>query len=132
MMMTALVMVAMLADAEPPAKPVKTREITAVKRLVTELGGDPMKPVRLKSEKELADAVGDEAAKAILKEVDFKKEHLLLFAWAGSGGDRIEPTDSKRGDAAFAYTRGKRKDLRKHAKLFAIDAKSEVKVATTP
>lgn len=126
-MMMALLLV-MTADAEPPAKPAKPREVAVTGLPGGEGGMD--KPTRIKSEKELEAAIKDKSAReAILKATDFKKEHLLYFAWAGSGGDRVEPAEGKAGEAAFTLTRGLTKDLRMHAKLFAIRAKAEVKLS---
>lgn len=60
-------------------------------------------------------------------EVDFKKEKLVLFTWAGSGGDKVAGA----GDAktvTFTLTRGLTRDLREHVKLFAVPKDAEVKV----
>jgi hypothetical protein len=63
--------------------------------------------------------------------VDFKKEYLLLFRWSGSGRDRITPSveKGKKGDeAVFTYQMGKTRDLRFHARLFAVPVGMEYRV----
>jgi hypothetical protein len=128
---TAALLSLLAADPEPVAKPIKPREIV-VAGLPTGLG-KPMKPQRFKSEKELAAVVTDKTTRAaILKGLDFRKEHLVLFSWAGSGGDRLEPAFGKPTEAAFTLRKGITLDLKQHTKLFAISAKAEPKVITLP
>jgi hypothetical protein len=85
--------------------------------------GDVRKPTAITSAEELAKAFPDkEWQERIAKQVDFGKEKLLLFRWAGSGGDRISPAAGK-GDKApvvFHYRAGLTDDLRRHFRLFAI------------
>ena len=85
----------------------------------------PGEPVKIASKEELAKAIEDkDSAAAIAKGVDFEKEYVLIFAWAGSGGDKLSATTEK--DAVvFTLTRGRTKDLRMHAHVFAVakDAK---------
>src|SRR5438045_2813578 len=101
------------ADPEPAPKAVKPR-LVAVSGLPTGRG-DATKPIRIENEKKLAELVPDkEAREVILNAVDFKKEHLLLFSWSGSGGDRIGAEEGKAGEAAFTYSQGLTDDLRRH------------------
>jgi hypothetical protein len=82
------------------------------------------KPTVITGDDELKKAVGDEGVKAVGK-VDFKKEHLLLFRWSGSGQDKLTPseeTKDKKATVTFTWTPGFTKDLREHAVLFAIPA----------
>jgi hypothetical protein len=65
----------------------------------------------------------------ILKQVDFKKERLLLFSWSG-GDDRLTPVEGKPGEAAFEFVAGPSEELLTHAKLFAVPARAKVKVTT--
>jgi hypothetical protein len=64
---------------------------------------------------------------AILKQVDFRKERLLLFSWAGSSGDRLL-LRGRQEEIAFEYSRGDTEDLHLHARLFAVPARAKVKV----
>jgi len=84
------------------------------------------KPTVIADDKALAAAMPDEAArKAIGKQVDFDKQELLLFAWSGSGRDRLRVSvrAGKGGgkEHVFAYERGLTRDFRPHTKLFAIE-----------
>jgi hypothetical protein len=76
---------------------------------------------------ELAKLVPDKDAQgAIAKEVDFKKEQLLLFRWSGSGQDSLSFRTNKIEDGeevVFSYTPGRTRDLRPHAKLYAVPKK---------
>jgi hypothetical protein len=116
------------ADPEPPARAVKPREVVVRTRLAGGVG-NVIAPLRIRSARALAELlVNEEARAALLKQVDFKKEHLLLFSWSGSGGDRLTAAESKAGEANFEFSAGFTDDLRRHAKLFAIPAKAKVKI----
>ena len=91
-------------------------------------GAQPADAAKITSKAELEQLITDEPTReAIAKIVDFEKSYLLIFAWAGSGGDKIAATDEK-GEAVFTVTRGKTKDLRQHLRVFAVakDAKWSV------
>ena len=95
--------------------------------------GNEPKPAEIKSAEELAkagvfaDAAGRDALK---KQIDFAKEKLVVFAWSGSGGDKLTPSlaaDGKK--VAFAYKAGLTDDIQRHGHAFAVpkDATVEVK-----
>ncbi len=55
---------------------------------------------------------------------------MLVFAWAGSGGDKVALTDeTKDGKTVLTvtYTRGLTRDLRQHVKLFMVPKGAEIK-----
>ena len=54
--------------------------------------------------------------------MDLKTHDLLVFAWQGSGGDKIEYAilESYPEQIPFSLNRGVTDDLRTHAKLFAV------------
>ena len=85
----------------------------------------PKSPVVIKTREELEKLITDKpTVDAILKEVDLDKEWLGFFRWNGSGQDRLvaklgEPENGLR-KVAFEYTMGRTRDLRQHAKLFAV------------
>jgi hypothetical protein len=113
------------ADPKDPKAP-KAREIS-VKGLPTERGGFG-KPAKMDTEAEMKKIVLDETAqKEISKQVNFKKEYLLLFRWAGSGGDKVSFT-TKDGEVTFDFKRGLTRDLRMHSKLFAIPKDAKYKL----
>jgi len=117
-------------DPEPKARAVQPREIVVEGLPVR--GGRPPRPILLPTEKHLAEVIPDANVRAaILKKVDFEKEHLVLFSWIGSGGDRISPTKSKTGEACFEFESSVDKSKGFHAHLFAIPRGAKVKVTTT-
>jgi hypothetical protein len=85
-------------------------------------------PTVIKSEDELKKVFGDDAAKAM--KVDFAKEYLALFQWAGSGQDKlthaVETKDGKT-TVTTSFMPGRTKDLRQHAHLYALPAGAEWK-----
>ena len=82
------------------------------------------KPTKITSAEELAKALpGKDVPEKIGKQVDFAKEYLLLFRWAGSGGDKLTAAGDK--TATFTYRRGLTKDLRGHIHLFAVAKDAE-------
>ncbi len=85
-------------------------------------------PTVIKTEDELKKAFGDDAAKAM--KVDFKKEYLALFQWAGSGQDKLSNTvETKAGKTTVTTTLmpGRTRDLRQHAHLYALPVGAEWK-----
>ena len=81
---------------------------------------DASKPLILSSK--------DDALKYITKDlldllkVDFTKQKLLVFAWKGSGQDKIDYVvmESFPEQITFSYKRGRTRDLRQHCKFFII------------
>lgn len=126
--------ITLAADPEPKDKDApraRELEIKGVKSAGKASG--KLKPTRITSAKELEEAIPDKDTRdAISKKVDLKKEYVLLFAWAGSGGDRLS-FEVKKGDkgeeAVFTMKRGLTRDLRRHVKLYAIPAKMGHKMA---
>jgi hypothetical protein len=116
------------AEPKDPKAP-KAREITVAGKL-PQVRGLFDKPTQITTEKELEKSIPDKDTRAaILKKVDLKKEHLVLFAWGGSGGDRLGFTVSKDGKTVtFTRTQGLTDDLRYHVKLFAIPKGAKYKV----
>src|SRR5262245_24522567 len=86
--------------------------------------GDVSKPTRITSAEELGKVIPDkEWRDRITKQVDFTKEHLLFFAWAGSGQDKLScegDEDKKGAGVVFNYSEGVTDDLRSHFRLYAI------------
>ena len=48
------------------------------------------KPIVIKSQDEAAKHFAKDALETITRKVDFKKQIVLVFAWQGSSGDRLE------------------------------------------
>src|SRR5262245_41908675 len=115
---------AIAEEPEPKDRKIVAREIE-VKGLPSARGALGQ-PVKITSKEELDKAVGKELSETIAKQVDLKKEFLLLFQWSGSGGDRLTLKQDK-DSVSFDYLRGRTRDLRMHAKLFALPTKTEYK-----
>lgn len=112
-------------DPDPPQKP-RWREV----RIKIGMTKDERfaAPIRFESQEALA-AVMNSASltKEILKEVDLSKEHLLLFCWSGSSGDRLQ-AGGKASEVTFEYTAGEKVDGFRHVKMFTVPAKAKVKI----
>lgn len=116
------------ADPEPEGKPTKAREL-AVKGPAFEGFPRGFEPTKITTAEELTKALNDKDAEAaIKKEADFKKEYVLMFRWAGSGGDKLTFAEEK-GKVTFTRTRGLTRDLRQHQKFFALPKKATYEVA---
>ncbi|MFM8274937.1 MAG: hypothetical protein ACKODX_21760 [Gemmata sp.] len=118
-----------LADEKAAVKEIPTKDL----KLKVPDNSRPTAPAEVKTADELAKcpACAGEA-EALKKLVNFEKEKLLVFAWAGSGQDVVAVTGTTKDGktvVAVAYTPGRTRDLRQHVKLFAVpkDATVEVK-----
>ncbi|MFM2093300.1 MAG: hypothetical protein RIS70_424 [Planctomycetota bacterium] len=92
-----------------------------------------LKPIVLKSEKEAAEVFSDEAVAKLLKNVDFSKQVALVFAWSGSGQDRLDysvarvaPNDpvARPEHVVFSLEPGRTRDLRPHTQVFVLRSDS--------
>jgi hypothetical protein len=115
--------------AEPEdAKAPKPRELTLKTARPAGKPAGATKPTKVTTKEELAKIVsGKEGVEEITKQVDLKKEYLVVFSWGGSGGDRLSFTTSetKAGPkVTFTLKRGLTRDFRMHFKVFALPAKA--------
>ena len=80
------------------------------------------KPIVVKSKEEAAKHFGKEAVASLVKAVDFKKQIVLIFAWRGSGGDQLNYTVAESFPEQISFSRqfGRTRDLKSHAKVFAL------------
>lgn len=93
--------------------------------------GKATKPKTATNDEELAELVGEAAAKTLGARIDFEKYDLVLFRWAGSGADNLtlKIVDEK---VVFQYQRGLTRDLRQHQDAFAVMKKADWNVKTVP
>lgn len=79
-------------------------------------------PTVFKTEAEAAKAFGDDALASLKKQVDFKNQIVLVFAWKGSGQDKLDCTvaESFPEQITFKLTPGRTRDLRSHVLVFAL------------
>ena len=85
------------------------------------------KPVELKSEADAGKYFGKDELAKLTKEVDFTKQVVLVFAWKGSGGDKLDYTvaESAPEQIRFTYSPGRTRDLRPHVHIYVV--RSDVK-----
>lgn len=110
------------ADEKKPAPAVTDLANDKADKIGTE-GGKPTQPKAITSEDELKTAIpDDDTRKRVAKLVDFKEQTLLVFAWQGSGGDKLDfvVLESFPEQIRFTVTPGKTFDLRQHVHLYAV------------
>lgn len=121
---------AFAADDKPVVKEIATKDL----KVTPMRGGKATEPKEITSAEDLAKSpVLKDAADDVKKSVDFSKEKLVLFAWAGSGGDKLAPElkgEDKKVTAEFVLTRGLTRDLRQHVHIYVVPKDAEVKVVT--
>jgi hypothetical protein len=86
-------------------------------------GGSATKPHPVRSAEDLEQLVKDEdTRKRLAKRVDFQTHTLLVFAWEGSGQDKLGYSilESYPEQVEFAYKPGATDDLRRHVRVYAL------------
>ncbi len=80
------------------------------------------KPLKITSGKEAAKFFSKKSLAVLHKKVDFKKQFLLVFAWKGSGQDRLvyDVAESFPEQITFHIKPGRTRDLRPHTYVFAL------------
>lgn len=84
----------------------------------------PTKPVVLKSVKDAAKYFDKANLARLQKQVDFKQQTVLVFAWRGSSRDQFgyHVAESYPEQIHFDYKRGLTDDLKHHVHVFALRA----------
>ena len=80
------------------------------------------KPVVLKTEEAAAKYFSKGELAKLKKAANFKKQIVLIFAWKGSGQDKMEfsVAESFPEQVFFSYKPGRTRDLRPHVKVYAL------------
>ena len=80
------------------------------------------KPLVIKSAEDAAKHFDGKNLAAIKKQVDFEQQFVLIFAWRGSGGDRLNYAvlESYPEQIVFKHKRGRTRDLRPHLYIYAL------------
>jgi hypothetical protein len=80
------------------------------------------KPIVIKSQNDAAKHFGKDALDTISKNVDFKKQIVLVFAWQGSGGDKLSYVilESFPEQIPFSLKPGATDDIRSHSRVFVL------------
>lgn len=84
-------------------------------------------PLIIRSADEAAKHFDDKALATLKKHVDFKHQIVLVFAWKGSGQDKLDykVLESFPEQVVFELTPGRTKDLRSHTQVYVL--RSDVK-----
>ncbi len=118
-----LLLLTLTASAEPAASIQPIQKVAGVQpnRAVFKDAGRK-KPLVLKSKEELAKYFGEEQVAKITAKVDLKSQIVLVFAWRGSGGDRLnyDVAESFPEQISFRIKPGRTRDLRPHVHVFAL------------
>jgi hypothetical protein len=81
-------------------------------------------PIALRTAADLDKHIPSKEIRAeLLKTIKLDREYLVLFAWAGSGGDRLTVAvemGKKGPEAVFTRKPGLTDDLRQHIKIFSL------------
>lgn len=112
------------ADAAAPNP--KVAPITRIKKAKTKPGifkaAKLKRPLVLKTEKDATAYFTADGLAVLKKQVDFKDQIVLVFAWRGSGSDKLtySVAESYPEQIFFKYKRGLTRDLRPHVYVFAL------------
>lgn len=113
-----------LAAVPAFADDAKTVRPLDIKILPVTAEGPFGKPAVVGTAEELEKLIPDKDTRAaITKAVDLTKESLVMFAWSGSGGDKLTfvvEKGEKGPVVVFGLTRGLTRDLRQHVHTFAV------------
>ncbi|MDA1014885.1 MAG: hypothetical protein O3A00_10595 [Planctomycetota bacterium] len=80
------------------------------------------KPLVIKSKEIAAKYFSADSLATLIKHVDFDRQLVLVFAWRGSGQDRLEYSvlESFPEQVVFSFKPGRTRDLRPHTEVFAV------------
>ena len=80
------------------------------------------KPLVLKSVKDAAKHFDKDVLVKLKKQVDFKQQFVLVFAWQGSGGDKltVSVAESFPEQVFFSYKAGLTDDLKRHVYVYVL------------
>ena len=119
--MTGIAVVCIIAGAASAQEPiVAIKVMTPEKSVFKDSAWN--KPIVIKSTEDAAKHYGKDALETLGKEVDFKKQFLLAFAWQGSGGDKLSyvVAESFPEQIFFSLKPGLTRDLRPHTHVYAL------------
>lgn len=86
-------------------------------------------PIILNSMEEALKHLTRDSMERIAEVVDFEKQQVVVFAWQGSGQDRLNGhLVSPKDGANFQYTPGRTKDLKTHSTIYAMPKGTKMNV----
>jgi hypothetical protein len=115
-----LLLTATVASAQPPIKAmVNVRPGISIFKAAS-----LKKPLVVESAEDAAKHFAGDALTALNKDVDFQQQKVLVFAWRGSGQDRLSYNilESYPEQIRFRYHPGRTRDLRPHVYVYALRA----------
>jgi ADP-heptose:LPS heptosyltransferase len=116
-------MFAVIASGEPNPKVPTITVLDDVRpnATVLKLAGRG-KPIVLCSAEDAAKHFSEEELTKLKKQVDFEQQIVLVFAWHGSGQDRLKYTyeETYPENLLFTLYPGRTRDLRPHIKVYAL------------
>lgn len=91
------------------------------------------KPIVIRSKQAALKVFSAEEAAKLAKMVDFEQQHVLVFAWRGSGQDNIEYSvlESFPEQVVFKFKPGRTRDYRPHTRVYALRSNVRWRTATT-
>jgi hypothetical protein len=118
--MTGIAVVCLLAGAASAQEPIVAIKVTPEESVFKDSTWN--KPIVVKSTEDAAKHFGKDALETLGKEVDFKKQFLLVFAWQGSGGDKLSyaVAESFPEQIFFSLKPGSTKDVHQHTHVYAL------------
>jgi hypothetical protein len=122
-MVVCLALAAACIAGEPDPKVPPIQKLTGIRPNATVFGASGRKKPLVITSLDAAAAHFAKAELAKLKAtVDFAQQTLLVFAWRGSGQDRLTHSvaESYPEQVLFRYRPGRTRDLRPHVHLYAL------------
>ncbi|MFZ5832108.1 MAG: hypothetical protein ACOY3P_18645 [Planctomycetota bacterium] len=112
---------AVVSSVAAQAPPIKQLEGMEPKPAVFE-GSSWKKPIKISSAEEAAKHFSEKQLGELQKQVDFAEQVVLLFAWRGSGQDRLDYSvaESYPEQIFFRYSPGRTRDYRQHVYVYAL------------
>jgi len=108
---------AAVAWGEPPIK-----KIGVIPKQSVFKDASRKKPLEIQTAEEAGKHFGEDSLAKLKKVVDFEKQFVLVFAWRGSGQDRLNyaVAESFPEQIFFTHKYGRTRDLRPHIYVFAL------------
>lgn len=122
-MVAVLLLTAGVSAAEPDAKVPPIQKIEGVQPKQNIFEAARLKePLVIRRVEEARAHFDDANLKALADKVDFAQQIVLVFAWRGSGQDRLDSlvAESYPEQITFRLTPGRTKDLRPHIEIYAL------------
>lgn len=118
--MAGIAVVCIIAGAASAQEPIVAIGVTPDKSVLKDSVWS--KPIVIKSTEDAAKHFGKDALEKLGKKVDFKKQFVLVFAWRGSGGDKLTyvVAESFPEQIFFSLKPGRARDLHAHTHVYAL------------